>query len=199
MVDVLHKAGRAEPFFLVKDFIADRAALGQAIGGDHHAHVERVELGDEPVDALGGVEQSLRVAMVVDDRELGALHHVHRRHQRRVRAIVDDARRRELRRLAVARTHLGRARRAALTGLDRGTRGAATTAARRASLTSRRRILGERGGGDECEERSGQGEAAHSDSEEGRDPPIWHGEGVTASPVGPSAQRHTRSVRASRA
>ena len=37
MIDVLHKAGRAERFRLVKDLVADAAALGQASFGQLHA------------------------------------------------------------------------------------------------------------------------------------------------------------------
>ena len=70
-------------------------------------------------EALGRAEQALRMAVEVDRRDTSPSAPCARRHERRLRPVVEDARRRHAGRLAAARADLGRARRALLAGLDR--------------------------------------------------------------------------------
>ena len=92
-----------------------------------------------------------RMSVKVDRRILRRLHHVRRHDERRVRAIVENARRRELGRHAAARTDLRRSRRARFAGRDR--RAASTTAAALAATAGGRLLPA---GGLACEKDGAQ-------------------------------------------
>ena len=95
------------------------------VGADQHPDVERVHGRDDAGDPLGG-RQVARVAMDVDHRVLRLRHRVLLGDERRRRPVVDDARRRLRRRLAVARPDFGHAGGALAVGVGR--RAAATGA-----------------------------------------------------------------------
>ena len=97
------------------DLLLHRIGVAAAAEVDQHAEVQLVHLADQLVDVR---RVHRRVVVAVDDRELRLRHRMHRRDQRRPRAVVDDARRRELGRRAPARADLGGARRAGLARLD---------------------------------------------------------------------------------
>ena len=149
---------------------AHNAIARHVVGGDHHADVQRVELRDQPGDRLWRVEQSLRMPVIIDRRVLGALHHVHRGDEGRVRTVVHDARRGELRCHATARANLRHSWWAALTGGNRHAASRALPAAARGCpLSSTRRVLGEHDSrreyaGDEQQQRATSQRATHGNS-----------------------------------
>src|SRR5262249_11433117 len=75
----------------------------------HHAQVQLVHLRDDAVDRVGARER-WRMPVNVDRRKLRLRHRMLRGDERRPRTVVDDARRRKLRRLANARAGFSRAR-----------------------------------------------------------------------------------------
>jgi hypothetical protein len=99
------------------------------IGGDEDAKVESVHRLDDPRDPVGRGERG-RVTMDVDGGKLCARDFVFGRDERRARPVIEDAGRRELGRLAVARPCFSSARRARLAGRNTAPAAAATRALR---------------------------------------------------------------------
>ena len=92
-----------------------REPLARRVVGAHaDAQVQRVHRRHDALRSPPASSAIAGVAVDVDGRELRLRHLVLGGHQRRPRAVVEDARRRELRRLAAARTRFGGARRALL-------------------------------------------------------------------------------------
>ena len=81
----------------------------RVVGAHHHAQVQLVHLRDNAVDRFGAGERG-RMPVYVDRRKLRPRHRMLRRDERRPRMVVDDARRRELGRLAHARPCFSRPR-----------------------------------------------------------------------------------------
>src|SRR4051794_23514933 len=100
------------------------------------------------------------MAMEVDRRILRLRNHVHGRHELRLRAIVEDARRRKLRGHAAAGTDFGGARWAFFARLNRRRISASATSA---AATLGRGFVSDGGRDDEREE-SDDGRAAHESS-----------------------------------
>src|SRR5262249_33719388 len=81
----------------------------RVVGAHHHAQVQLVHLCDNASDRIGAGERR-RMPVYVDRRKLRPRHRMLRRDGRRPRMVVEDARRREPRRLASARPRFSRAR-----------------------------------------------------------------------------------------
>ena len=68
-----------------------RQALARdVVGTDHQPQVQAVHRGDERIQPFGRRDQVHRMAVVIDRRELRLRHRVLRRHQGRMRPVVED-------------------------------------------------------------------------------------------------------------
>jgi hypothetical protein len=109
---------------------------GDVVGGDEQPDVQFVECRDQSGNPFGCSEPAACVAVIIDDRKLRLLRRVRRRDQRVPRTVIDDAGRRELRRLTRPRPGHRHSRRTFLAFFDLDY--VATTAAAACLLAARR-------------------------------------------------------------